>query len=299
MSEISAEDPHPRHRVAVDGPAGAAGMSYAEIGSGTPVVFLHGNPTSSYLWRNVMPPVAEAGYRCLAPDLIGMGESDKLPEGTLYSYFEQYEYLAAWFDAVLPAGKVALVVHDWGGPLGFEWARNHADRVAAIAFMETIVAPGTWDDWPEAARGIFQGMRSAKGEDLVLERNMFVEGILPNSIQRNLTAAEHDAYRKPFIAGGETRRPMLTWPRHIPLDGEPPEMVEVAEANLRYLQSDPVPKLFVDADPGSILIGKARELSRGLPAVEVVTVPGLHFIQEDSPVEIGGAVAAFLKTHKI
>lgn len=295
MTAIAAEDPHPRKRAAVKG----SEMAYVDFGAGTPVLFQHGNPTSSYLWRNVMPPVAAAGYRCLAPDLIGMGESDKLPNGTQYTFAEQAEYLDAWFDAVLPSGKVALVLHDWGGALGFHWAKRNPDRVAGIAFMETIVRPVTWDDWPEAARGIFQGMRSPKGEELVLERNMFVEGILPHSILRELTAEEHDVYRKPFLAGGETRRPVLTWPRHIPIEGEPPEMVEIVNANLTYLQNDPVPKLFVNADPGSIHIGEAREVSRNLPNVEEVTVKGLHFIQEDSPAEIGSAVADFLKRHNV
>lgn len=296
---IPAADPHPRNRVAVGGPAGAAEMAYVDIGAGAPVVFLHGNPTSSYLWRNVMPPVVAAGYRCLAPDLIGMGDSDKLPAGTRYTFAEHAAYLDAWFDAVLPAGRVSLVIHDWGGALGFHWAKRHPDRVAAIAFMETIVCPVTWDDWPEAARGIFQGMRSEKGENLVLERNIFVEAILPNSISRELTAAEMDAYRKPFTAGGEARRPTLTWPRQIPIDGTPPEMVDIVADSQRYLETDPVPKLFVNADPGSIHIGKVRDLSRRLPNVEEVTVKGLHFIQEDSPVEIGEAVAEFLARHDI
>lgn len=300
---IPAEDPHPRRRVAVKGGEGggerAAEMAYVDIGRGPPVVFLHGNPTSSYLWRNVMPSIVETGYRCLAPDLIGMGESDKLPAGTQYTFFEHADYLDCWFDAVLPEGKLALVGHDWGGALGFHWAKRHPERVAAIAFMETIVCALTWDDWPEAARGVFQGMRSPKGEDLVLERNIFVEGILPNSILRELTATEHDTYRKPYLAGGETRRPVLSWPRHIPIEGQPPEMVEVVEASWRYLETDPVPKLFVDADPGSIHIGKARDLSRRLANLEEVTVRGLHFVQEDSPVEIGRAVADFLKRRNV
>jgi haloalkane dehalogenase len=287
-SDIPADDPHPRQRVDVLD----SYMRYVDTGDGAPVVFLHGNPTSSYLWRNVIPHVSPEA-RCLAPDLIGMGRSGKAPDGS-YSFADHARYLDAWFDAVIPEAQVALVVHDWGGGLGFYWARRNPDRVRAIAYMETIVCPVTWDDWPESARGIFQGMRSEKGDELVLERNLFIEGILPNAILRELTPEEFDAYRAPWRKAGESRRPMLTWPREIPIEGEPKDMVRIVEAYSRWLKDSPIPKLFVNADPGSILVGRPREFCRTWANQEEVTVAGAHFIQEDSPDEIGAAVAQFL-----
>ena len=293
MKTIPADDPHPRQCVLVLD----AAMSYVDTGGDGPVVvFLHGNPTSSYLWRNVIPPVQATGARCLAPDLIGMGQSEALPAGTQYTFDEHARYLDAWFDAAVPEGPVVLVLHDWGGGLGFHWAARHPDRVAGIAYMETIVCPVDWDDWPEAARGIFQGFRSEAGEKLILEKNLFIEAVLPNSILRDLTQEEHDRYRAPFAAGGERRRPTLTWPRHIPISGEPPEMVAKVEAYDKWLESSDVPKLFINAEPGSILVGKPRDYCRTWPNQTEVTVAGSHFIQEDSPQEIGQAVASFLGT---
>ncbi len=285
-----AADPHPRHRVGVLDST----MSYLDTGGGAAIaVFLHGNPTSSYLWRNVIPPVASVA-RCLAPDLIGMGASDTAPAGR-YEFRDHARYLDAWFDAVVPAALVVLVLHDWGGALGFDWARRHPDRVRGIAYMETIVAPiAGWEDWPENARGIFQGMRSPAGEKIILEKNLFIEGILPGAILRKLDPAEHDAYRAPFRAPGEGRRPMLTWPRQIPIAGEPADMVALVAAYAAWLAASPVPKLFVNAEPGSILIGRQREACRRWPNQTEITVPGAHFIPEDSPREIGAAVAAFV-----
>lgn len=269
-------------------------MTYGESGAGPPVVFLHGNPTSSYLWRNVIPSVAPVA-RCLAPDLVGMGRSGKNPAGA-YTFADHARYLDAWFDAVLPNERVVLVVHDWGGALGFHWARRHADRVRGIAYMETIVAPiESWDDWPANARNIFQAIRSPAGEKIILEKNVFIEGILPGSILRKLSPAEHDAYRAPFREPGEGRRPMLTWPRQIPIAGEPKDVVEIAAAYQAWLAASPVPKLFVNAEPGSILVGKQREACRRWPNQTEVTVKGSHFIQEDSPGEIGRAVADFVR----
>ena len=289
-ASISAEDLHPRQRAAVLD----SEMAYVDSGGeGPAIVLLHGNPTSSYLWRNVIPPLAPLG-RCLAPDLIGMGASGPSGDGS-YRFVDHARYLDAWFESVLPADKVVLVCHDWGGALAFHWAARHPERVAGIAYMETIVVPLTWDDWPEAARDIFQAMRSPAGETMVLEKNVFVERILPASVQREMSEAEMAAYRAPFTAPGESRRPTLTWPRQIPVEGEPAEVVRIAEDYGRWLAACDVPKLFVNAEPGILLIGRQRELCRAWPNQEEVTVKGLHFIQEDSPVEIGAAVADFIE----
>ena len=292
-SSINAADPHPRKRIAVLDSA----ISYVDAGAGqggAAVVFLHGNPTSSFLWRNVIPHVAPLA-RCLAPDLIGMGASGKNPAGR-YTFADHARYLDAWFDAALPRENVVLVVHDWGGALGFHWARRHAVRVAGIAYMETIVAPiASWDDWPENARNIFQAMRSPAGEEIILEKNVFIEGILPRAILRKLAPEEHDAYRAPFREAGEGRRPMLTWPRQIPVAGEPKDVAAIAAEYAAWLAQSPVPKLFVNAEPGSILTGRQRAACRRFPRQTEITVKGAHFIQEDSPHEIGAAVADFVQ----
>ena len=272
-------------------------IAYRDSGdpAARPVVFLHGNPTSSYLWRNVIPEVEGVG-RCLAPDLVGMGDSGPSktePAARRYTFDDHARHLAAWFDALDLRG-VVLVGHDWGGGLGFDWAAAHPERVSGIVYMETIVCPVTWDDWPDAARGIFQAMRSPAGEEIVLEKNVFVERILPASILRALEPEEMEAYRRPFAEPGESRRPTLTWPRQIPVDGEPRDVVERVEAYDRWLESSPVPKLFVNAEPGSILVGRQREYARSWPNQREVTVSGRHFIQEDSPREIGAAVRGFV-----
>jgi haloalkane dehalogenase len=271
------------------------GIAYGDSGSGRPVVFLHGNPTSSYLWRNVIPHV-EPVARCLAPDLVGMGESgESMTRGDeRYTFADHSRHLDAWFDG-LDLTDVVLVGHDWGGALGFDWASRHPERTAGLVYMETIVRPVSWDDWPEAARGIFQGMRSGAGEEMVLEKNVFVERILPASILRRLEPEEMDAYRRPFAEAGESRRPTLTWPRQIPVDGEPRAVVERVERYDRWLEQSSVPKLFINAEPGSILVGRQREYARSLPNQREVTVRGSHFIQEDSPADIGEAVAAFVR----
>lgn len=269
-------------------------MAYVDTGSGAPVVFLHGNPTSSYLWRNVIPHV-EPHARCLAPDLIGMGRSGKRPDGS-YRFADHYEYLEAWFDAVLPEEKVILVLHDWGSGLGFHWANRHRDRVEGLVYMEAIVLPIAWSDWPEDARGIFQGMRSEAGEAMVLEKNVFVERILPASVLRKLSDEEMEAYRAPFREPGESRRPTLTWPREIPIEGEPADVASIVQAYGEWLRDEPgLPKLFINADPGSILVGRQREFCRSWPNQEEITVKGIHFIQEDSPDEIGAATAQFVQ----
>ena len=268
-------------------------MAYLEAGAGKPIVFLHGNPTSSYLWRHVMPHLAGLG-RCLAPDLIGMGRSGKAPAGR-YRFVDHARYLDAWFDAAGVSRNAVLVVHDWGSALGFHWARRHPERVRGIAYMEAIVTPLDWSDWPDNARGIFQALRSPAGEELVLQKNMFVERILPASILRKLSTEEHDAYRGPFSEPGETRRPTLTWPREIPIEGEPKDVHDIVVAYGAWLAQSPLPKLFVNAEPGSILVGRQREVCRAWPNQNEVTVKGSHFIQEDSPDEIGRAIAAFVR----
>jgi haloalkane dehalogenase len=257
------------------------------------VVFLHGNPTSSFLWRNVIPRV-EGAARCLAPDLVGMGQSGKAPAGG-YRFVDHARYLDAWFDALGLDRNVTLVVHDWGSALGFDWARRHPERVGGLVYMEAIVRPVTWAEWPENARKIFQGMRSPAGEDLVLQKNVFVERILPASVLRPMRDDEMDVYRAPYREPGESRWPVLQWPREIPIDGEPADVVTIVEAYGAWLAHSAVPKLFVNADPGSILVGAQREFCRTWPNQDEVTVKGLHFIQEDSPAEIGDAIRAFLE----
>jgi len=285
-----AQDPYERKRIKVLD----SEMAYIDTGNGPNVVFLHGNPTSSYLWRNVIREV-EGAARCLAPDLIGMGDSGKTPDGD-YTFVNHAKYLDAWFDAVIPSGPVVLVVHDWGSGLGFHWANRHRDRVQGIVYMEAIVKPMSWDEWPEAARAIFEALRSEAGEEMVLEKNVFVERILPASVLRGLTDEEMDVYRKPYLEQGESRRPTLTWPRQIPLDGEPADVVEIVSAYGDWLaSSDSPPKLFIDADPGTILIDKQREFCRSWPNQEEIQVKGLHFIQEDAPKEIGQAVKRFVE----
>ncbi|MGO9454255.1 MAG: haloalkane dehalogenase [Candidatus Binataceae bacterium] len=292
MSEetISAADPHPRKKLDLLGTS----MSYADTGSGDPVVFLHGNPTSSYLWRNVITHVAPLA-RCIAPDLIGMGASGPSATGS-YRFADHSRHLDAFLDGVLPSGKVTFVVHDWGSSLGFDWANRHRDRVKGIAYMEAIVRPLVWAEWSPRAVDVFKAMRSPAGEDMILNKNTFVERILPGSVLRKLTDTEMENYRRPFREPGESRRPTLQWPREIPMEGEPADVVAIAKAYSEWLAQSPVPKLFVNADPGAILIGAQREFCRKWPNQREVTVKGVHFIQEDSPHEIGRAIAEWYRT---
>jgi len=271
-------------------------MAYVESGEGDPIVFLHGNPTSSYLWRNVMPHFEGRG-RLIAPDLIGMGDSQKLentgPES--YRFVEHRSYLDGLLEVLGVERNVTLVIHDWGSALGFDWANRHRDAVKGIAYMEAIVAPvASWDEWPPPVVPVFQGFRSAKGEEMVLENNMFVEGVLPGAVLRDMTDEEMAVYRKPFENPGEDRRPTLTWPRQIPIEGEPADVVEIVDAYGAWLQKSELPKLFINAKPGAILRGKAREFCRSWPNQTEITVSGSHFIQEDSPHEIGQAIATWL-----
>ena len=270
-------------------------MSYAECGSGRPIVFQHGNPTSSYLWRNIMPALADRG-RCIAIDLIGMGDSDKLADSgpERYDFFEQRRFWRGALDALGVTDDVIFVLHDWGSALGFDYCADFPERVAGVAYMEGIVRPVSWAEWPEDARSIFQAFRSPDGEKVVLEKNVFVERVLPSSILRELSADEMDAYRAPFREAGEARRPTLSWPRQIPIEGEPADVVALVERYAQALAESAVPKLFINAEPGSILVGAQREFARSWPNQTEVTVRGRHFIQEDSPDEIAAAVRAWL-----
>jgi haloalkane dehalogenase len=272
-------------------------MAFIDAGAGdATIVFQHGNPTSSYLWRNIMPHCEGLG-RLVACDLIGMGDSDKLPNSGpgRYTYAEHRDHLFALWDKLDLGPRVVLVIHDWGSALGFEWARRHPERVAGIVYMEAIVTPVTWVDWPDNARRVFQGVRADGGEEMILEKNMFVERILPGSVMRKLTDAEMAEYRRPFLEPGEGRRPTLTWPRQIPIEGAPADVVAVVEDYSAWVASSSVPKLFINAEPGSILVGRQRDVCRAWPNQTEVTVPGLHFIQEDSPDEIGRAIAGFVR----
>jgi haloalkane dehalogenase len=267
-------------------------MAYIEEGEGDPIVFLHGNPTSSYLWRNVMPHLAGKG-RLIAPDLIGMGDSDKLDDSgpARYTFVEHRTYLYALLETLGVTENVTLVIHDWGSALGFHWAHSNPEKVKGIAFMEGIVAPvPSWDSFPAAARPIFEAMRSPAGEEMILENNTFVEAILPGSILRDLSAEEMAEYRRPFANAGEDRRPTLTWPRQIPIEGSPADVAEIVEAYSAWLRESDLPKLFVNAEPGALISGPVRDYVRAFPNLSEVTVAGSHFIQEDSPDEIGTAI---------
>ncbi len=267
-------------------------MAYFETGEGDPIVFQHGNPTSSYLWRNIIPHVADLG-RCIALDLIGMGDSDKLDNSgpDSYQYVQHRDFLYAAWEALGIEENITLVIHDWGSALGFEFAQRHPEKIKGICYMEAIVGPMPgWETFPEAPRGVFQGFRSSAGEEMVLDKNVFVEQVLPGSILRDLTEAEMTEYRKPFLQPGEARRPTLTWPRQLPIAGEPADVVEIAAAYNSWLKTCDIPKLFVHAEPGALLTGTMLAEARSFANQTEITVVGSHFIQEDSPNEIGQAL---------
>jgi haloalkane dehalogenase len=293
---ISAAFPYQKKRRRL---LGSSEMAYVEVGKGDPIVLLHGNPTSSYLWRNVLPHLEPLG-RCIAPDLMGMGDSDKLPNtgpGS-YRFVEQRRYLEALLEALDVRERVTLVVHDWGSALGFDWANRHRQALKGIAYMEAIVRPQGWDHWDLMnMRPLLQALRSAAGEAMVLQDNFFVEKILPGAILRKLSAEEMAQYRRPFAEPGEGRRPTLTWPREIPIEGNPADVNEIVSAYADWLATSSVPKLFVKAEPGALLAGGANlDAARSWPAQTEVKVAGVHFVQEDSPDEIGRAVAGWLRT---
>lgn len=292
---ISAEMPYQKQFAEVHGKR----IAYIDEGTGEPIVLLHGNPTSSYLWRNVVPELVDSG-RVIVPDLIGQGDSEKLPasEGPdRYSFQVAYDYLSGLLDVLGLDGNITLVIHDWGSGLGFHYTKNNPGKVRGVAYMEAVVMPLNWDDWPESARGIFQGFRSEKGEDLVLNRNMFIEGVLPSAVLRELTEEEMAHYRS-WATEPNDRQPTLNWPRQIPIEGEPAHMVELVQAYGEFMAASDIPKLFINAEPGSILVGRQREFCRSWANQQEVTVKGSHFVQEDSPAEIGQAVANWLKTIK-
>ena len=290
QEQISTQDSHPRKNTS----AGGTNISYVDTGSGDPIVFLHGNPTSSYLWRNIITHL-RFDARCLAPDLMGMGDSGKSPNSS-YRFIDHSSVLDSWFDAVGLTSKVTLVVHDWGSALGFHWAKRNPEHVKGIVYMEAIVRPMTWEEWPEASRNLFQGFRSPAGEEIIIEKNVFVERVLPGSVLRKLTEEEMEVYRRPYIGERESRRPTLTWPREIPIEGEPFDVVQIVSEYAEWLSSSPIPKLFINADPGAILVGAQREFCRSWPNQKEISVPGQHFIQEDSPDEIGLAIADWYQT---
>ena len=273
-------------------------MAYHQTGEGLPVVFLHGNPTSSYLWRNIIPIVAK-NARCIAPDLIGMGDSEKIKEidNHTYRFFHHRHYLDGFLDALELKNKVILVVHDWGSALGFDWANRNRNRIAGIIYMEAIVRPVSWKDWPDAAKPIFKGFRSSEGEEMILKKNLFVEAVLPGSILRKLTEEEMEEYRRPFVLP-EHRLPTLKWPREIPIDGEPKDVAKVVSEYSYWLSVSDIPKLFIDGDPGAILIGEQRNFCRSWPNQKEIKVSGSHFVQEDSPYEIGEAIYEWLQDIK-
>ena len=292
---ISAVLPYQKRRAQVLGRE----MAYVEAGQGDPIVFLHGNPTSSYLWRNIIPHLEGLG-RCIAPDLIGMGDSDKLPDSGpgSYRFVEHRRYLDALLEVLDVRERVIFVVHDWGSALGFDWANRHREAVRGIAFMEAIVAPQGRDHWDKMGmRPALEALRSEAGEAMVLQNNYFIEEILPNAILRKLSDEEMAEYRRPFAEPGEGRRPTLTWPREIPIEGDPADVTAIVDAYAGWLRTSNVSKLFLKAEPGGILAGgKVLEQARSFPAQTEVVVKGIHFVQEDSPDEIGQAVAGWMKT---
>jgi haloalkane dehalogenase len=290
---ISAAFPYQKQRRRVLGRE----LAYVEVGAGDPIVLLHGNPTSSYLWRNVVAHLQPRG-RCIVPDLIGMGDSDKLPDSGSgsYRFVEHRRYLDTLLEALEVQERVTLVIHDWGSALGFDWANRHREAVKGIAYMEAIVRPQDWDHWDNAnLRPALQALRSEAGEAMVLQDNFFIEQILPKAVLRTLSDEEMAAYRRPFAEPGEGRRPTLTWVREIPIDGEPADVAAIVAAYADWLATSGVPKLFVKAEPGLLLAGGANlDFVRGWPAQAEVTVAGIHFLQEDSPDEIGRAIAGWM-----
>jgi haloalkane dehalogenase len=286
MTPISSEETSYRKYLPVLGTT----MAYVDAGTGDPIVFLHGNPTPSYLWRNIIPHLLPFG-RCLAPDYVGMGNSGAAPDGR-YRFVDHQRYLDAWFDRLVPDGRVILVVHDWGSALGFSWAQRHPDRVKAIIYMEAIVRPFlSWDEWPDATRAFFQAQRSPEGENLILEKNLFIEYLLP---LRNIAPEVLEVYRRHYRNPGLSRLPMLAWTRDLPIAGEPADVVGIVDSYARFLSTSPIPKLFIDAVPAGFLIGAQREFCRTWPNQQTVTVQGSHFVQEDSPQEVGTASARFV-----
>ena len=271
-------------------------LAYTDSGSGDPIIFLHGNPTSSYLWRNITPYLESQG-RCVCIDLIGMGDSDKLdnPDENSYRFEEHYHYINTAIESLTNGENITFVLHDWGSALGFNWCYHNPELVKGIAYMEAIVKEMTWEDWSDEAKGIFQGFRSDAGESLVLEKNYFVERVLPGSIIRKLSEEEMEEYRRPFINEGEDRRPTLSWPREIPINNHPENVCAIVNRYAEWMQTNDLPKLFINAEPGAITTGRIRDFCRSWKNQTEITVKGIHFIQEDSPDEIGNAISSWYK----
>jgi haloalkane dehalogenase len=288
-TEIRAADPHPRKRL----PVLDSEMNYVDVGTGEPIVFLHGNPTYSYIWRNIIPHLTGFG-RCLAPDLIGMGHSGASPRNA-YRFLDHARYLDGWFEALRLNRNVILVLHDWGSALGFYRASRFPEQIRAIVYMEALVQTRIWSDYPPGRADFFRALRSPKGEQMALDENFFIEEMLPKSVTRKLTEDEMNAYRAPFRTR-ESRLPTLVWPRELPIEGEPADVVKVVEAYGAWLVETPIPKLFIDAEPGALMNARARAFCRTWPNQREVTVKGVHFIQEDSPHEIGRALADFVRS---
>ncbi|HCU88960.1 MAG TPA: haloalkane dehalogenase [Gammaproteobacteria bacterium] len=290
MSEksISAEDNYVRQRVITRD----AEMAYVDTGSGRPCVFIHGNPTSSYIWRNIIPHI-ESKSRCIAPDLIGMGDSSRSPRNC-YRLFEQAAFLDAFFDA-LNLDDVCLVLQDWGVVLGVDWARRHPDRVRGIVHMEGIMRTMTWPEWASETRDFVRALKSDAGEKLILEENQIVEGFLVLGIAREISEVEMERYRAPYRDSQESRQPTLDLSREIPLEGIPPDSCAMIDANAQWLRGTTVlPKLFINGNPGLNITGSVRDYVRTFPNQQEITVDGIHFLQEDSPHAIGAAVKTFV-----
>ena len=271
-------------------------LAYVESGTGDPIVFLHGNVTSSYMWRNIIPHVENLG-RCIAIDNIGQGDSDKLdnPGAGSYRLAEHQTYIDGILDTLGISKNVTFVVHDWGSQLGFTWSRKHPDAIKGIAFMQALVADFDWHHWPDEVQALFRRFRSDEGEELVLQQNFFVEKVLPAMVIRDLTQEELDEYRRPYQTPGEDRRPTLTWPREIPIEGAPADVLGVMDENAAWLAKAPFPKLFINTEPGAVLVGKHKDICRSWPKLSEVTVKGLHYCHEDSPDEIGTALAEWYR----
>jgi len=265
-------------------------ISYVDTGEGDPIVFLHGNPTSSYLWRNIIPYLSPYG-RCLAPDLVGMGQSGKSPSQT-YRFIHHVHYMDEWFKA-LNLKNIILVLHDWGSAIGFYWAYRHPEQIKGIAYMEAIVQPRQWNDFPNGRDAIFRALRSEKGEEMIFDHNFFVETILQKSIIRKLTDEEMNEYRKPFQTR-KSRLPTLVFPRELPIEGEPADVTAIVNEYADWLSKSSLPKLLISAQPGALLTGGSLEFCRNWPNQKEVTVKGIHYIQEDSPSEIGIALKEFV-----
>jgi len=285
---ISTEDAAFRKRI----PVLDTTMAYVDVGEGDPIVFLHGNPTPSYLWRKIIPHALPLG-RCLAPDYVGMGNSGSAPSGT-YRFVDHQKYLDAWFDALGLTKNIILVLHDWGSALGFYWAQRHPESVKAFVYMEGIVRPFlSWDEWPEKTRDFFQAQRTPAGEELILDKNLFIEYLLP---LRGISEETIEVYRRYFRAPGPSRMPMLTWTQELPIEGSPTDVTKIVESYADWMASNTIPKLFVNAEPAGFLIGAQREYCRTWKNQQEVTVDGAHFLQEDSPEAVGKAIAQFISS---